>query len=63
VAEARSRPGITRRAGAGALLALAALPLLPALPWASTERPTGAITFYNSAGKTDVVVDLVGYFN
>jgi outer membrane protein assembly factor BamB len=24
---------------------------------------TGAITFYNSAGSTDVVVDLLGYFN
>jgi PQQ-like domain len=29
----------------------------------ATLGSTGAITFYNSAGKTDAVVDLVGYFN
>jgi outer membrane protein assembly factor BamB len=29
----------------------------------ATLGTTGAITFYNSAGSTDVVVDLLGYFN
>ena len=29
----------------------------------ATLGSTGAISFYNSAGSTDVVVDLVGYFN
>jgi hypothetical protein len=29
----------------------------------ATLGSTGAITFYNAAGWTDVVVDLLGYFN
>jgi outer membrane protein assembly factor BamB len=29
----------------------------------ATLGTTGSITFYNSAGSTDVVVDLLGYFN
>jgi hypothetical protein len=29
----------------------------------ATLGTTGAISFYNSAGSTDVIVDLVGYFN
>jgi outer membrane protein assembly factor BamB len=29
----------------------------------ATTGTTGAISFYNAAGSTDVVVDLVGYFN
>ena len=29
----------------------------------ATLGTTGAISFYNSSGSTDVVVDLVGYFN
>jgi hypothetical protein len=51
----------------------AARPLASDLNWVAgqtipnmviaTLGTTGAITFYNSAGSTDVVVDLVGYFN
>jgi len=28
----------------------------------ATLGSTGAISFYNAAGNTDVIVDLVGYF-
>jgi hypothetical protein len=28
-----------------------------------TLGTTGSIRFYNASGKTDVVVDLVGYFS